>query len=87
MATCELSERPGPTTVLFPHHGLSVTRQALEMLWDLEARHLTVKLDPTRGCLLVGPASRLTSDDDAAIREHRDELIALVRVCGDEVVA
>jgi hypothetical protein len=41
----------------------------------------------TDGTLLtIRPKARLTLDDDAAIREHRDDLVALTRYCDcDEV--
>jgi hypothetical protein len=65
--------------------GLSVSLPALQLLWALEDRRLTIRLDDDGG-LLVGPRTRLTNADRAAIRQHRDELVALVRYC-DEVVA
>ena len=60
--------------------GFSVPLPALRLLWDLEERgfHLGQAED---GALLVSPRSRLTADDDAAIRNHKDELKALVGFC------
>ena len=65
--------------------GLSVPLAALRVLWDFESRGLTVKLDQT-GWLLVGPRLQLTASDRAAISQHRDMLVAIVRCC-DEVAA
>ena len=45
-----------------------------------------MKIDAQTGRLLVGPTARLTTADDRAIRAHRQELIALVKMC-DEMVA
>jgi hypothetical protein len=60
--------------------GFTVTLVALRLAWDLEERgfHLGLAGD---GGLVVGPQSRITTLDDAAIREHKRELIALVRYC------
>ena len=58
----------------------SVTIAALRLLWDLEARGVSFTVDGDDG-LLVGPRSQITADDDAAIREHKYELISLVRFC------
>jgi hypothetical protein len=59
--------------------GLSVPLAALRVLWDLEARGFT--LTAADDGLIIAPRSRLTADDDRAIRRHRDELIALLRYC------
>jgi hypothetical protein len=77
MATTEAVE----TVVL--SGGLSVRLAALRVLWDLEERGFTVS-PRDGGGLRVAPKSRITPDDDAAIRRHRDELLALVSHC-DEV--
>ena len=53
--------------------GLVVPVEALRILWALEARDFTIWLTATGG-LRVAPGSRLTTDDRAAIAEHRDEL-------------
>ena len=60
--------------------GVSVPVAALRVLWGLEERALDVRL-AADGALLVGPAERLTPDDRAAIREHRDTLRELVSYC------
>ena len=59
--------------------GVVVSLDALNVLWDLEARGFAFVVDGER--LRVTPGSRLTSDDTAAIRQHRDELLLLVRYC------
>jgi hypothetical protein len=58
--------------------GFAVTLDALRLLWHLEDAGLHVRLDDAGG-LVVGPRSRITLADDALIREHKAELIALVR--------
>jgi hypothetical protein len=57
--------------------GLSVPLAALQLLWRLENNGFTVRLD--NGSLVVSPRSQLTADDDRVIRQHRDQLVALVR--------
>ena len=64
--------------------GLAVSLDALQLLWRLEDDGMVVRLDGER--LQVGPTDRLTDSDDEAIRQHRNELVALVRMV-DEVVA
>lgn len=64
--------------------GHSATLAALRLLWSLEDRGLTLTLDGED--LLVGPRTDLTPGDRDLIREHKPELIYLVRYC-DEVVA
>jgi len=66
--------------------GLSVALPALQVLWSLEDRQFEVGLTDD-GVLLVSPKSRLTEGDDRAIRQHRDELVALVRWCDEDVAA
>lgn len=58
----------------------SVTLAALRLLWDLEARGLRIVAEGENG-LFVTPRSSITAADDAAIREHKDELLALVKYC------
>jgi hypothetical protein len=53
---------------------------ALQLLWALEARGFTLSMD-VEGYLLVAPKSRLSDVDDRALREHRDEILALVQYC------
>ena len=59
--------------------GLSVSLSALRILWDLENRQFAIHVDGD--ALHIRPGSRLTVDDDRAIRAHREELVALVRYC------
>ena len=82
MMTCSLS-RPKLVTMA---SGLVVTVPALELLWRLEDAGMIVKLDVQDGRLLVGPTARLTAADIAAIRDHRDELIELVKMCDGEAM-
>jgi hypothetical protein len=60
--------------------GFIVTLAALQLAWDLEARGFFVRL-ASDGGLVVSPKSRITAADDAAIWEHKRELIALARCC------
>jgi len=65
--------------------GLTVSLEALQLAWSLEERGVQVTLSDDDG-LVVRPRSQITPSDDQAIRQYRDELIALVRYC-DQVVA
>ena len=60
--------------------GLAVPVEALRILWLLEERDFNVWLTDTGG-LRVAPGSKLTTDDRAAIAEHRDALRKLVEYC------
>jgi hypothetical protein len=53
---------------------------ALPLLLALEARGIQVELT-TDGRLIVEPASRLTADEEVAIRAHAWELALLMRIC------
>jgi hypothetical protein len=64
--------------------GFSVTLEALRLAWSLEERGFYVRLAEDGG-LVVSPRSRITSDDDQAIRQHKCELIALVRYCRESI--
>lgn len=77
---------PSSTTVVTMRSGLVVTVPALQLLWRLEDTGMVVKLDDQTGRLLVGPTARLTTDDVTAIRDHRDELINLVKMCDAEAM-
>lgn len=59
--------------------GLTVPLTTLRVLWDLEERGFSVVV--VDGSLRMSPRSRITAADDAAIRRHRDELLALVHYC------
>jgi len=63
-------------------HGLTVPVDAVRLLCQLEIRGLNVRRDGDD--LVVGPRQHLTDADRAAIRRHRDHLLALVTYC-DEV--
>ena len=82
MPTCVLS-RPAVMTM---QSGLVVSVPALQLLWRLEDTGMVVKLDDQTGRLLVGPTARLTADDVTAIRDHRDELVELVKMCDLEAM-
>lgn len=56
--------------------GFVVALDALRLAWDLEQRGFHVRLADDGG-LIVSPRSRIGTDDDAAIRQHKAELIAL----------
>jgi hypothetical protein len=60
--------------------GFAVSLEALKLAWALEERGFRVRLAEDGG-LLVSPRSRLTAQDDDAIRWHRRELIDLARYC------
>lgn len=64
--------------------GFVVTLDALRLVWDLEERGFHVRLAEDGG-LLVGPRSRLTPADDRAIRQHRNDLLALVRYVDEAI--
>lgn len=66
---------PSETVMLMP--GMVVSLDALRLLWRLEDRRCIVRLDGDQ--LLIGPRHQLTADDRDGIRQHRDQLIALVR--------
>jgi hypothetical protein len=72
-----MSAITAPETVTLKD-GFIVTLEALQLAWDLEARGFCVRLAEDGG-LVVSPKSRITPDDDHAIREHKHELIALTR--------
>ena len=74
MATLTASEE---LVVLTP--GVSVTREALALLWSLEDRGLTIEIDDED--LLVGPSEELSASDRDAVRAHKGEIMSLVRMC------
>ena len=76
MATC--SEH----VVLRGGHVASL--DALRLGWNLESRGF--RLEPVGDKLRVAPHTELTPQDVAAIRAHRDELLALVKYDGPELV-
>jgi len=60
--------------------GLSVSREALDLAWGLEARGLDLRVADD-GRILVGPDRLLDDEDRDAIRRLKPDLIALVRYC------
>ena len=60
--------------------GLSVSLDALRLLWDFEHRGCVVRRGDD-GMLEVGPGRLLSDVDREHIRQHRDELLALVTYC------
>ena len=59
--------------------GTRVDLDALQLAWDLEGRGLHLRVNGDR--LVIGPKAELSEADDAAIRQHRDALVMLVRYC------
>jgi hypothetical protein len=64
--------------------GLTVSLASLQVLWSLEDRQFDIRVNGD--ALLIRPRARITPDDDRAIRDHRLELVALVRYCTDGVM-
>jgi len=56
---------------------------ALAVLCDLE--HAGLDLAVVDGRLRVWPVERLTADHERLIQQHRNELVALVRICDSGV--
>ena len=56
---------------------------AVAVLCDLE--HAGLDLAVVDGRLRVWPADLLTPEHEQLIRQHRDELVALVRICDDGI--
>ena len=67
------------TEMVLLRGGIVVPITAIRLLMDLESRGFLLRAEANS--LVVNPRSRLTSDDDRAIRQNRDELLALVRAC------
>jgi hypothetical protein len=71
------SDTVGTVTTL--SRGPTIAVAALYVLWDLEERGFALSVREDR--LYVTPYDQLTEADVAAIRRHRDALVALVRYC------
>ena len=64
--------------------GIVASLAAIELLLDLERRDF--RLSPADGGRLrVQPHEQLTPEDRAAVGLHRDELLALVAYCDQEM--
>jgi hypothetical protein len=59
--------------------GLAVSLSALRLLLSLEERGFLIRVDDD--ALIIRPRASITPADDAGIRHHREELLALVRYC------
>ena len=60
--------------------GLVASIEALDLLWNLEARDFAIEaVEGER--IRITPPDRLTAEDVAAIRRLKPELLALVRHC------
>lgn len=68
-----------PSETVSLREGLVVGLPTLRLLWSLEGRGFRLRVAPAG--LVVSPASRLTPRETAALRIHRDEVVALVRYC------
>ena len=53
-------------------------------VWGLEGRGIQITLDKEDD-LLVAPREQLTDEDRTGIRQHKGEIVSLVRLC-DELV-
>ena len=73
-----------PSETVTLRYGLVVPLPASQLMWSLEDRGFCLRIDATGG-LVVSPASRLTPTETAALRGHRDEVLALVHYCCEEV--
>ena len=59
--------------------GLTVSVDALRLLWDLEERGFYMRLDGAIPC--IRPSAKLTPSDREALHAHRDEVRALLAYC------
>lgn len=73
---------PGTETVML-RGGLVVALPVLRLLWSLEERGFRIRRGHD-GALLISPRSRLSAEDDQALREHRDELLDVIGSCEHE---
>ena len=66
-----------PVVVLRP--GVSVPLKAVEVLWSLQARGVRLWPSGADGALIADPGRHpLTADERAAMKEYREDLIALL---------
>ena len=54
---------------------------ALKLLWSLEDRGATFRVDPTEHAFWVVPVSVVTDEDRVAIRRYKNHLVFLLRHC------
>jgi len=54
---------------------------ALQLLWSLEDRGCTFRVDPTEHAFWVDPISLVTDDDRVLIRRYKNHLVHLLRHC------
>ena len=54
---------------------------ALRLLWSLEDRGATFRVDPTEHAFWVDPLSVVTDEDRVAIRRYKNHLVHLLRHC------
>lgn len=64
--------------------GLTVPASALRLAIDLEARGITLRLD--RDELVIRPASRVTADETALLRQHVAAIKVILRHSAPEVM-
>jgi hypothetical protein len=72
----------GASELVFLRGGLTVSADALRLLWRLENDHFTIEVRDGR--LFVLPVARLTPQLAGEIRRQRDELIRLVQYEPDD---
>ena len=54
---------------------------ALRLLWSLEDRGATFRVDPTEHAFWVDPVSVVTDEDRVLIRRYKNHLVFLLRHC------
>ena len=54
---------------------------ALQLLWSLEDRGATFRVDPTEHAFWVDPVRLVTDDDRVLIRRYKNHLVFLLRHC------
>ena len=60
---------------------------ALQLLWSLEDRGATFRVDPTEHAFWVDPVTLVTHDDRVLIRRYKSHLVFLLRQCDLETTA
>lgn len=54
---------------------------ALQLLWSLEDRGATFRVDPTEHAFWVDPVTLVTPEDRVLIRRYKNHLVFLLRQC------